>query len=72
MELGEGESGAAAHLPLSGDVALLLLDQLRRIAFRLICGLLRVLLGSSLLFGAGGAFYWRADAKLQRCLSTAV
>jgi hypothetical protein len=38
MELDEGESGAVAYLPLSGDVALLLLDQLRRIAFRLVYG----------------------------------
>jgi hypothetical protein len=41
MELGEGESGAVAHLPLSGLLALLLLEQLRRIALRLIYGLLR-------------------------------
>jgi hypothetical protein len=57
MELGEGESGAVAHFLLSGDVALLLLDQLRRIALRLIDGLLRGLLGRSLLVGAGGTVY---------------
>jgi hypothetical protein len=56
VELGEGESGAVAHLPLSGDVALLLLDQLRRIALRLINGLLRGLLGLRLLLDAGGTF----------------
>jgi hypothetical protein len=41
---------------LSDLVALLLLDQLRRIALRVVDGLLRGLLGLSLLFGAGGTF----------------
>jgi hypothetical protein len=47
-----GESGAAAHLPLSGLVALLLLEQQRHIAVRLLMGLLRGLLGRSHFFGA--------------------
>jgi hypothetical protein len=36
MKLGEGESEAVAHLPLSGDAALLLLDHQRRHALCLI------------------------------------
>jgi hypothetical protein len=54
MEFGEGESGAAAHLPLSGLLALLLLNHQRPHALRMVHGLLRGLLGRSLLFGAGG------------------
>jgi hypothetical protein len=49
------ESRAVAHLPLSGLLALLLLDQQRRIALRLILGLLRGPLGR-LLLDAGGTF----------------
>ena len=54
MELGEDESGAVAHLFLSGLLALLLLDHQRRHTLRLVYGLLRGLLGRCLLFGAGG------------------
>jgi hypothetical protein len=56
MELGEGESGAVAHLTLSGFLALLLLDHQRPHALRPIDGLLRGLLGLRLLFGASGTF----------------
>jgi hypothetical protein len=46
--LGESESGAVAHLALSGPVVLLLLNRPRPHALRPIYGLLRGLLGRGL------------------------